>query len=52
VCLHRRLGITEATVKAHMGEVFPKVGATNRTQVALAVYELRHHQRDRDKRPS
>jgi DNA-binding NarL/FixJ family response regulator len=40
----RRLGITEATVKAHLGVAFSKLGARNRTQVALAVYERRRQQ--------
>jgi DNA-binding NarL/FixJ family response regulator len=46
-----RLGITEVTVKGHLGEVFSKLGCSNRTQLALAVYELRHKQTNRDRRP-
>ena len=31
----RRLGITERTVKAHLGSVFQRLGVTDRTQAAL-----------------
>lgn len=31
----RRLGISERTVKAHLGNVFQRIGATDRTQAAL-----------------
>lgn len=31
----RRLGITERTVKAHLGNVFQRIGVTDRTQAAL-----------------
>lgn len=34
------LGIGEATVKAHMGAVLDKLGATNRTQAVLMLGQL------------
>lgn len=34
------LGVTEATVKAHMTEIFRKLGVQSRTQVALAIGQL------------
>ena len=30
-----RLGIAEATIKAHMKSLLPKIGASNRTQAAI-----------------
>lgn len=36
----RRLGISEATVRAHLGAVFRALGVTNRTQAALAARRL------------
>lgn len=30
-----RLGIAEATVKSHMGQIYQRLGCKNRTQVAL-----------------
>lgn len=34
------LGVTEATVKAHMTSIMRKMGVNNRTQVALAAHQL------------
>jgi DNA-binding NarL/FixJ family response regulator len=34
------LGVTEATVKAHMTAIFRKLGVTNRTQAILAMQPL------------
>jgi DNA-binding NarL/FixJ family response regulator len=34
------LSITEATVKAHLGAVFRKLGVTNRSQALLAIRPL------------
>jgi DNA-binding NarL/FixJ family response regulator len=36
------LGITEGTVKAHLGAAFSKLGVRNRTQAAVIVHEWRH----------
>lgn len=35
------LGVTEATIKAHMTEIFRKLGVPSRTKVALAVGQLK-----------
>jgi DNA-binding NarL/FixJ family response regulator len=43
----RRLGITERTVKAHLGSVFQQLGVTDRTQAALWA---REHPRPADGR--
>ncbi len=32
-----RLGITEGTVKSHLGSAFRKLGVTGRTQAALRI---------------
>jgi DNA-binding NarL/FixJ family response regulator len=34
------LGVSEATVKAHMTAIMRKLGVSNRTQVALAASQL------------
>jgi DNA-binding NarL/FixJ family response regulator len=31
----RRLGITEATVKAHLTRIYKQIGVTDRTQAAM-----------------
>lgn len=36
----RRLGSSEATVRAHLGAVFRALGVTNRTQAALSAHRL------------
>lgn len=33
------LGLSEATVKVHVGRIMSKVDATNRTQVAILVHD-------------
>jgi DNA-binding NarL/FixJ family response regulator len=38
-----QLGVTEATVKAHMTEIFKKLGVQSRTQAALAMGQLAIH---------
>ncbi|RJQ86835.1 response regulator [Amycolatopsis panacis] len=35
----RALGVSEATVKVHLGRVMAKTGATNRTQVAILIHD-------------
>ena len=37
----RRLGISEGTVKSHLGSAFRRIGATRRTQAALWVHQRR-----------
>lgn len=37
------LGVTEATVKAHMTEIFKKLGVQSRTQAAVAISQLAIH---------
>lgn len=37
------LGVTEATVKAHMTEIFKKLGVQSRTQAAVAMSQLAIH---------
>ncbi len=41
----QRLGITERTVKAHLGSVFAKLGVQDRLQLALLVTGRMHHTR-------
>jgi DNA-binding CsgD family transcriptional regulator len=37
----RRLGISEGTVKAHLGSAFRRIGVSGRTQAALWVHRQR-----------
>lgn len=42
------LGVTEATIKAHMTEIFRKLGVPSRTKVALAIGQLAVQSSDND----
>lgn len=42
------LGVTEATIKAHMTEIFRKLGVPSRTKVALAMGQLGVHSSESD----
>ena len=42
------LGVTEATIKAHMSAIFRKLGVNNRTQAILAMQPLLGEQGDAD----